>query len=153
MAIGGYHVRRVAATDAAVITHHAHGWGNASDTDRAIYKEWVASAIERGLYFGRLAMFDHVVIAGAGAILFEGGPVLGTASPIRARLVNVFTEPAHRNQGVSTHVCERVLNELRERGVQSVALACTSDSRHVYEKLGFKAYPSEMRLVLPVTPA
>jgi GNAT superfamily N-acetyltransferase len=149
MGFSGYNFRCVTVTDAAIITHHAHGWGKATDTDRAVYKEWVASAVERDLYFGWLAVFGDNVIAGAGAILFEGGPVLGTTSPIRARLVNVFTEPEHRRRGLSAHVCERVLNGLRERDVQSVALACTNDSRGVYERLGFKSYPSEMRLVLP----
>jgi GNAT superfamily N-acetyltransferase len=148
MDFDGYSFRKIVTTDAAIVTHHAHGWGKATDTDRAVYKEWVGSAIERGLYFGWLAMIERTVVAGAGAILFEGGPVLGTTSPIRARLVNVFTEPTHRRCGLSAHVCEMVLNELRERSVQSVALACTDDSRRVYEKLGFKAYPSEMRLVL-----
>jgi GNAT superfamily N-acetyltransferase len=149
MGFGSYLFRKVETFDAAIITHHAHGWGNATDADRATHKAWIASAIERGLYFGWLAMIERTVVAGAGAILFEGGPVLGTTSPIRARLVNVFTEPEHRRRGLSAHVCERVLNELRARGVPSVALACTNDSRGVYERLGFKSYPSEMRLVLP----
>jgi hypothetical protein len=44
-----------------------------------------------------------------------------------------------------------LLASVRERGVQSVALACTNDSRSIYERLGFKPYPAEMRITLTPT--
>ncbi len=143
-----YHFRSTRIEDAPIVAHHAHSWGEGDPNDLKIYGDWIATAIERNLYIGWLACLKYQIVAGAGAILYEGGPLRGTTSPIRARLVNVFTEQNHRKQGLSEALCARVLASVRERGVQSVALACTNDSRRIYEKLGFKAYPAEMRLKL-----
>jgi GNAT superfamily N-acetyltransferase len=141
-----YHFRSARIEDAPIVAHHAHGWGEGDPSDLVVYADWIASVIERDLYLGWFACIDDRVVAGAGAILYEGGPLRGTTSPIRARLVNVFTEQNHRKQGLSEALCARVLASVRERGVQSVALACTNHSRHIYEKLGFTPYPAEMRL-------
>jgi GNAT superfamily N-acetyltransferase len=140
--------RSATADDAAHIVHHAHGWGRATAQDRENYRAWAASALQRGLYHARFACINETVIAGAGVLYFEGGPALGSASPMRARLVNVFTEPEHRRKGLSAALCAQVLDHVRACGVQLVALACTADSRSIYERLGFKAYPAEMRLLL-----
>lgn len=140
--------RSAAPEDAVHIVHHAHSWGRATDADRATYQSWVASALERGIYHARFACIHERVVAGAGALFFEGGPALGTTSPLRARLVNVFTEPECRRQGLSAELCAQVLDHVRERGVQLISVACTADSRSIYERLGFKSYPAEMRLIL-----
>jgi GNAT superfamily N-acetyltransferase len=144
-----YKFRAVCVADAAMVAHHAHSWGEGDPNDLRVYGEWIASVIARDLYVGWFAPIDNRVVAGAGVIFYEGGPLRGTTSPIRARLVNVFTEREYREQGLAQALCERVLASLCERGVQSVALACTADSRRVYERLGFVAYPNEMRLIHP----
>jgi GNAT superfamily N-acetyltransferase len=141
-----YEFRVASMNDAAIVAHHAHSWGEGDPNDLEIYGNWIASVLERELYVGWFACIDNQVVAGAGAILYEGGPLRGTVSPIRARLVNVFTEAGHRKQGLADALCTRVLASVRERGVQCVALACTNDSRRICERLGFNAYPAEMRL-------
>jgi GNAT superfamily N-acetyltransferase len=143
-----YEFREVTAQDSAMIAHHAHGWGEATDQDRETYAAWIASVIERDLYLGVFATYQGSVVAGAGAILFEGGPILGSANAMRARISNVFTEPEHRKHGLSQALCARVIDRVDSRGVQMIALACTNDSRHIYERLGFKPYLAEMRMNL-----
>jgi GNAT superfamily N-acetyltransferase len=142
----GYEFRVANVNDATIVAHHAHSLGVGDPNDLRVYGEWIASVIARDLYVGWFASIDNRVVAGVGAIFYEGGPVRGTTSPIRARLVNVFTEQAHRKSGLASALCSRVLASVRERDVQSVALACTNDSRRIYEQLGFVAYPNEMRL-------
>ncbi|MGL4231224.1 MAG: GNAT family N-acetyltransferase [Casimicrobium sp.] len=143
-----YDFRETTPQDATIIAHHAHGWGEATNEDRVTYATWIASAIKRDLYLGVLATHGDVVVAGAGAILFEGGPILGSTNAMRARLSNVFTEPTHRKRGLSQALCMRVIERVRAHDIHMIALACTNDSRHIYERLGFKPYPAEMRLML-----
>lgn len=140
--------RSATPQDAAQIVHHGHSWGRATNEDRATYQTWVTSALERGIYHARFACINDRVVAGAGVLYFEGGPALGSSSPLRARLVNVFTEPEYRRRGLSGALCTQVLNDARERGVQLISVACTADSRAIYERLGFKSYPAEMRLIV-----
>jgi GNAT superfamily N-acetyltransferase len=142
----GYDFREATTRDAAIVAHHAHGWGEATDQDRQTYAAWICSAIERGLYLGVFAMREGLVVAGA--VLFEGGPILGSTNAGRARLSNVFTEPEHRKLGLSQTLCAQVIERVSAREVSMISLACTNDSRRVYEALGFKPYPAEMRLKL-----
>jgi len=89
----------VTSGDATLLAHHRYAGTPADARDHAAYAAWVASAIARGVYLGRLALADGAVVAGAGAVLLEWGPVRGDPGAVRARLVNVYTEPAWRRRG------------------------------------------------------
>ena len=65
----------------------------------------------------------------------------------RALIVNVYTEPDFRGQGLARRLMMTVLDWLKEQGFRSAALHASEAGRHLYEKLGFRA-TNEMQLRL-----
>ncbi|HSB61454.1 MAG TPA: GNAT family N-acetyltransferase, partial [Vicinamibacteria bacterium] len=62
-------------------------------------------------------------------------------------VLNMYTEPAFRRQGLARQVLEEILAWCREQGLRSVFLHASRAGRPLYESLGFEP-TSEMRVVL-----
>ena len=140
-----WNTRPVRVEDAAVIARHRYFDAGAKE-DLAAYERWVATRIERGTYSGLLAEADGVVIAGAGAVLLDWGPTRGEPTGLRGRLVNVYTDPAWRRQGVARGLVQEVMRCCQKRDVQVFNLGATDDSAALYRSIGFVPYATEMIL-------
>ncbi|GHG08469.1 GNAT family N-acetyltransferase [Deinococcus piscis] len=108
------------------------------------YAEWLPSALERGLYLGWLAESGGGVVGGAGLILLEWGPTRDDPQPWRGRVVNVWTHPSWRRQGIARQLLMRVLAAAAARGVSVLGLSTTPAGRPLYGALGFEAATAEM---------
>ena len=62
-----------------------------------------------------------------------------------ALVLSVWTDPAHRRQGLATQVVQAMLDWCRARGIRRVTLHASAEGRRIYERLGFRA-TNEMRL-------
>jgi GNAT superfamily N-acetyltransferase len=137
-------IRQASQCDAQTISQHRYDH-RASQDDHDAYTAWVKEAIARNIYVGLFAECNGRVIGGAGLQLMEWGPVRGDPSPLRGRLVNVWTEPEWRRVGVAKALALAVLDHARQLGVQTVGLGATPLSESVYRSIGFTPYPVEMR--------
>ena len=66
-------------------------------------------------------------------------------------VLNVFTYPAYRKQGVSTRVLSSLIEVAKEKDLSFLELSASESGKRVYEKLGFvvKRTPyTDMRLEL-----
>ncbi|MBB5363334.1 GNAT family N-acetyltransferase [Deinococcus humi] len=120
----------------------------ADDAERPVYAEWVEGAINRGFYLGFLALDGEKVIAGAGLTLLEWGPTRGDSQPWRGRIVNVWTHPDYRRQGLARELVGRCTDVARERGITRLSVGTTAEARSLYGSLGFTASPAEMTIIL-----
>ncbi|GGK30645.1 GNAT family N-acetyltransferase [Deinococcus malanensis] len=121
----------------------------ADEAECPVYASWVARALERGVYLGFLAFTEEGgVVAGAGLTLLEWGPSRGDPQPYRARLVNVWTHPDWRRQGLAREAVTACLEAARQRGVTRLSLGTSVMARGLYARLGFEASATEMTLVL-----
>jgi GNAT superfamily N-acetyltransferase len=64
----------------------------------------------------------------------------------RGNILNVYTEPAHRRQGMARPLMQVVLDWCRSNGVGAVILHASPDGRALDESLGFAA-TNEMRVM------
>lgn len=87
------------------------------------------------------------VIAGAGIIVFDYHSSPLDPCPRRPVIVNVFTERAHRRQGIARKLMEILVEWCREEGFGSILLHASNEGRPLYDSLGFKP-TNEMRLML-----
>lgn len=138
-------IRRAQPEDALTVAHHRYPTLPPAAPALDTYAAWVAGAISREVYLGWLAEHGGVILAGVGLTLLEWGPTQDDLEPWRARLVNVFTEPGHRRQGLARVLTAHALREAEARGLRSLHLAATREARTLYEAFGFEPYPSEMR--------
>ena len=65
----------------------------------------------------------------------------------RAHLMNVYTAPAYRRQGVARQMVTALIEDARNRGVTEISLDATEAGRPLYESLGFRANDEGMTIV------
>ena len=123
---------------------------------RAKSRERLREFLERGDYIGWLAtpaQQPEIIVAGAGVQLRQVLPHPlsharkgnGIAEGRHAIIINVFTEPEWRRQGIALLLLRRVIDWAREEKVESLVLHASEAARSLYEGLGFVA-TNEMRL-------
>ena len=108
----------------------------------------LARWLEDGVYRGWLVERDGTVVAGGGLFITFVLPIIDDPQPRRANILNVYTERAHRRQGLARGLMEWMLLWCRHRGFQAVTLDTSDDGRALYEELGFRP-TRQMRLELP----
>lgn len=138
-------LREARVGDAPTIATHRYHRGE-PQSDRDAYAGWVGPRIERGSYLGFVAVHAGRTIAGAGAVLLDWGPIRGEPGGTRARIANVFTEAAHRRQGLAGALLARVMAACDARGIRVFNLTASSDGAPLYRALGFVPYEGEMIL-------
>ena len=141
----GWTIREARAGDSLLIATHRY-YRHEPQADVDAYADWLAPRIERGSYVGFIAVRDGRPIAGAGAVLLDWGPTRGEPGGTRARIVNVFTEAAHRRQGLAGALLDRVMAACDAQGIRVFNLAASSDGAPIYRALGFVPYENEMIL-------
>lgn len=75
-------------------------------------------------------------------------PTLSHPTGKRAHLINVYTKPEYRRQGVAAQMVKMLIDEAKRRGVTEISLDATESGRPLYEKLGFIASDECMTLTL-----
>jgi GNAT superfamily N-acetyltransferase len=115
---------------------------------------WTQRMMDAGTYLGWLAYPEDeptTIVGGVGLLIREAPPTVtryGEASVrtgLQGLVINVYTEPAWRRQGVARRLMNAVLEEASRRQLINVVLHAAEDGRHLYETLGFVP-TNEMRL-------
>jgi len=151
-----YVVRPVLVSDASVVARHRiHMFldmGELSESDapdlEVASRNQLETLIASGEYAGWLAECDGVVVAGVGVLLHRLLPRAGDLGlRHEAYVLNVYTEPEHRRQGLSRRLMLALMAWCRDQHLTRITLHASTFGRPVYEALGFVP-TNEMRLVL-----
>jgi GNAT superfamily N-acetyltransferase len=150
-----YLIRRAIVSDASVIARHRVAMfrdlaelepsdePGIESASRARLQEQLAS----GDYVAWLAEApDGTIVAGAGALLHAYYPT--RANPRgrpTAYILNVYTEPAHRRQGLARRLISEILTWCRDHDIPRASLHASAYGRSIYEQLGFVS-TNEMRV-------
>lgn len=105
----------------------------------------------KAYYFGAdqttVLALDGKTAVGCGTMCYlEVLPTVDHPSGLRGHLMNVYTKPQYRRQGVAQRMLELLIEEARERGVTEISLDATEEGRALYERCGFS--PSSECMVL-----
>lgn len=96
--------------------------------------EFVAYVVECG----------NVMVATSGLRIYRMAPHTGNLGGVGAYVLNMYTLPEWRGQGLATALLERLVEHARKAGAMSVSLRATPAGRPVYERYGFGSDPSFM---------
>jgi GNAT superfamily N-acetyltransferase len=148
-------LRMATAADLPVIMRHRrHMFTDLGFRDEASFDAmeatsapFIKAGLESGSYRGWLVETADGVAAGGGVVMLEYPSSPRDPSPRRAYILNVYTEPQYRRQGLAKLTVEAMIRWCREHGFGWVSLHASDDGRHLYETLGFRP-TNEMRLVL-----
>lgn len=112
------------------------------------FREWVRPRLESGEYRAWLAVTpDGAVAAGAAIWLMDWPPMPFAFGSPRGNILNVYTRPESRRQGLARRLMQAILEWSRANHVEIVILHTSDEGRALYESLGFKR-TREMRLEL-----
>jgi len=147
-------IREAAPSESAIILHHRRsmfrdmGEGTVEELDRMVEVAgpWLARALADGSYRHWLAVDSSGCVRGGGGVVLCPWPA-NPKDPCtqRAVILNVYTEPEFRKQGIARQIMLIILAWLKQKGFQGANLHASDAGRPLYEKLGFEA-TNEMRL-------
>jgi len=120
----------------------------ALDAMASAFAIWVRQKMQAGEYLAWLAAgADGTIAAGAGLWLMDWPPHMIGPGSRRGNVLNVYTRPDQRRQGLARRLMEVVLDSCRTLGIRTIILHASEAGRPLYEALGFEP-TNEMRLLI-----
>ena len=108
--------------------------------------EYYRRALENGEHIAYL-VYDNGTFIGAGGVSFyQVMPTYHNQTGKKAYIMNMYTAPEYRRQGIAIHILDLLVNDTRELGVLQIGLEATEMGRPLYEKYGFVKMEDEMEL-------
>ena len=109
---------------------------------RAYYR----SALADGTHTAYL-VFDGDLFVGAGGVSYYSVmPTYHNPTGQKAYIMNMYTRPAYRRQGIARRTLDLLVRDAESRGVRAISLEATEMGRPLYEAYGFVPMSSEMEL-------
>ncbi len=117
------------------------------DSMASLTSGYLATAVSDGSFRAWLAWDASRVVAG-GAVIVSPWPAHPQDLDCRrATILNVYTEPEYRRQGIARLLMQTMIAWCRQQGFARITLHASDQGRPLYESLGFEA-SNEMRLNL-----
>jgi GNAT superfamily N-acetyltransferase len=140
-----YRLRFATSADAALIASHRQSMfrDNKLAEDATLlqmseaFDPWVRERLDDGRYAGLLLEHGDRCIAAAGIYFCDFPPHWRHTEAMRAYVLNVYTDPEFRGQGLAKRLMQDVLQECIKRGVATVVLHASPQGRPIYEAMGF----------------
>jgi GNAT superfamily N-acetyltransferase len=108
---------------------------------------FLQQVIPSGTFRGWLASVEDRIVAGGAVLLVPWPSHTYDGECRRATILNVYTYPEYRRQGIASHLMNTMIDWCRNQGLAMVYLHASQDGRALYESLGFEP-TAEMRLKL-----
>ena len=96
-----------------------------------------------------LALDGEETVGCASMCFLHMMPTFSHPSGYRGHLMNVYTRPDHRRQGIGREMVTRLIRAAWDRGATEISLDATKDGRPLYRTLGFTDSDEYMVLSRP----
>ena len=92
-------------------------------------------------------VYDNGRFTGAGGVSsYQVMPTYHNSTGKKAYIMNMYTAPEYRRQGIAFHTLELLVKDAKEQGMLQIALEATDMGRLLYERYGFVKMEDEMEL-------
>ena len=112
---------------------------------------YFARALPAGEFRAWIADVDGTPVANGGLVIHAAPPTPANLAGREGYIMNFYTQPAWRGQGIATAILDTILEYLRVEGIPQASLHATEAGRPIYERAGFRT-SNEMRRRNPVAP-
>ena len=110
----------------------------AYDDMRPAFELWLRHALPSKTYLGWMAVTETGDNAGgAGLIVMPWPPGPISLDPRCGFVFNVYTEPAHRKQGLARRLMDAVHEYCRSEGIERIVLNASSFGESLYRSMGY----------------
>lgn len=111
-------------------------------------REYFSTMIPAKRFCAWIAVDNGKVVGSSGLIFLSKPPSPDNMAGIEGYIMNMYTPPAYRGQGIATALLKECIRFARSCGAGRVSLHASDSGRPVYEEFGFIDSPREMRMVL-----
>ena len=99
--------------------------------------------LREGSFVSFLCIDNERIVGTVGLTLFEMPPTSQLTNGKVAKLMNMYTTPEYRRQGIGTQMLNLAIEFLREHSYFKVMLNSSPMGREMYQKFGFSLIPNE----------
>ncbi|QSJ14225.1 GNAT family N-acetyltransferase [Nostoc sp. UHCC 0702] len=121
------------------------------DTDTAAIaqatRKYLVDKMPQGEFLAWVAEVENQIVATSGLVFFTRPPYNGNSSGLEAYVMNVYTVPIWRGQGIATALLREIISFVKETEAKRIWLHASKDGKPLYEKLGFVSTTKEMEIV------
>ncbi|MFX0172314.1 MAG: GNAT family N-acetyltransferase [Candidatus Hodarchaeota archaeon] len=108
---------------------------------------YFTKAITNNEFFAWVAIINNKIIATSGLVILQKPPSPKNPSGKEAYIMNMYTNPEWRKNGIATRLLEEIFSFLQEINVEKMSLHSTNIGKGVYEKMGFQSYQTELEMI------
>jgi len=109
-------------------------------------RRYFTDSLSNGLLICWLGICDGSVIATSGLCFYQLPCSFSNPTGMNAYITNMYTSNEFRQQGIATHLIDKLLMEAEALGYPGVKLHASEDGEGVYERAGFVRAPGYMGL-------
>lgn len=116
--------------------------------ERASY-DYYRWALDEGEHIAYLIYDEYGsrrFIGAGGVSFYRVMPTRDVPDGRKAYIMNMYTAPEYRRQGIAEYTLKLLADEARARGISHISLEATKAGRPLYQKYGFVAMKNEMEL-------
>jgi GNAT superfamily N-acetyltransferase len=95
-------------------------------------------SIENNSFLGMVCEYKKEIISVAYLSINKYPPSPNFVDGKIGVLLNVFTYPEYRNQGIATELLKKIIKEAKKENINIIKLSATKAGETLYKKLGFK---------------
>lgn len=120
------------------------------DEDMSVVEESYAyyrRALETGEHIAYLVYDNRKFIGAGGVSFYQAMPTYHNSTGKKAYIMNMYTAPEYRRQGIAFYTLDLLVKDAKEQGVSQIALEATDMGRPLYKRYGFMKMEDEMELV------
>lgn len=123
-----------------------------SDNEMEIFrkslKNFFLDKMKSGEFIAWFAVSENKILATSGLSFLQRPPHFFNKTGKFAYIMNMYTKPNWRRKGVGSALLEKLFEEIKNKGINTVFLHATPAGRPLYEKYGFRESDGEMILKL-----
>ncbi|WP_365904523.1 GNAT family N-acetyltransferase [uncultured Ruminococcus sp.] len=93
-------------------------------------------------------VFDGNKFVGAGGVsYYQVMPTYHNPSGKKAYIMNIYTSPSYRRNGIATKTLTLLVEDAKRRGINAISLEATEIGKPLYDKFGFVQMKNEMEYI------
>lgn len=148
-----WHIRQATEFDAEILTalrlEFLAEIGYGGEGVQEAVRDYFERALRSGEFRAWLAESEGQIVGTGGVIFVQKPPHVRNLSGREAHVLNMYTLPQYRRQGIATALLETIRQHLVTLDVTCLRLHTTVGAKRVYHGQGFRSDTSEMVLHLP----
>jgi GNAT superfamily N-acetyltransferase len=99
--------------------------------------QYLMEALPKETFIAWVAEAEGKIVASSGLIFFQKPPSENNLSGLEAYIMNMYTLPPWRGQGIATGLLHELMQFVKQTRAHRIWMYATQDGKPIYEKAGF----------------